>query len=100
MRSQIDYIESVWYNYPMRDFDANKERSERKLSINSFLKEYNENLPGEFPLASRPVLRKFSKAHPGLFKNGDVWTLDQHRRKFMDWVRHYESSLLRISNKA
>jgi len=77
----------------MRNPEPEKERSERKLSLNDFLATYNEGLPEEFPLASIPLLKKFQEARPKLFRDGDVWTLDKHRRQFMDWVRQYVRSL-------
>ena len=84
----------------MKGIDLYKEQCERKLSPKDFLKFYNENLPQAFPLASLPLLRKFRKACPSLFKEGDIWTLDQHRRKFMDWIRQYNRTILRMQTLA
>jgi hypothetical protein len=70
---------------PMKDIDLDKERSEKLLSLNDFLKSYNENLPLEFPRASIIFLREFRKTYPTLFKDEDGWSLDLHRKKFMDW---------------
>jgi len=69
----------------MKAPDLDKERSEKKLSLADFLKYYNEDLPTAFPRASTPFLREFKKAYPGLFNGEDTWSLDQHRKKFMDW---------------
>jgi len=69
----------------MKTPDPNKERNERKLSLTDFLKYYNEKLPLEFPRAAVPLLQKFKKTYPGLFKDGDMWSLCLHRKKFMDW---------------
>lgn len=77
----------------MKAPDIHKERSERKLSIGDFLKLYNENLPADFPPASLPYLLEFKKTHPGLFKGENSWTLDQHRKKFMDWPTQRTLSL-------
>lgn len=60
-------------------------QSEEKISILDFLKSYNQNMPAAFPKASMAVLLKFKETNAGLFKNGDLWSLDQHRKKFMDW---------------
>jgi len=69
----------------MKAPDLQKERSEMKIPIGDFLKFYNEDLPSAFPRASLPFLREFKKTYPGLFKDEDSWSLDQHRKKFMDW---------------
>lgn len=65
--------------------DVDKIRSEKSLSFSDFLKSYNEDLPLQFPRASAALLREFKKAHIALFK-GDMWSLDQHRKKVMDWL--------------
>jgi len=70
----------------MKAPDPDKERSERQLSLNDFLKSYNENLPSSFPRASLSFLKEFRKTHPGLFKEDGTWSLGQHRKKFMDWL--------------
>lgn len=65
--------------------DLDRLRSERELSLADFLKSYNEKLPTQFPRASLALLREFKESHDVLFK-GDVWSLDQHRKKVMDWL--------------
>lgn len=81
----------------MKTPDLDKERSERKLSLTDFLESYNENLPSEFPRASLSSLREFKKTYPGLFKSGDdLWSLDQHRKKFMDWLPQHVKSLIAV----
>lgn len=77
----------------LRDPEPEKERSERKLSLAAFLEIYNENLPEQFPPATVVLLQKFRAASPKLFQDGDVWTLDRHRRQFMDWAHQYMRSL-------
>ena len=69
----------------MKTLDPDIERGKKKLSVADFLKFYNENLPPEFPRASFPFLREFKKTYPRLFKGNDTWSLDMHRKKFMDW---------------
>lgn len=70
----------------MKNLDPVKERAERKLTLTDFVTSYNENLPESFPRASQVFLREFQKAYPGLFKDDKEWSLDQHRKKFMDWL--------------
>ena len=77
----------------MKTIDHIKERSERRLSSSDFIGYYNEDLPARFPRASQEFLKEFKKTYPGLFKNGNTWSLDQHRKKFMDWLPQYIRSL-------
>ncbi|MFA6503147.1 MAG: hypothetical protein WCT45_02740 [Candidatus Paceibacterota bacterium] len=76
----------------MRTPDLDRERSEKKRPLADFLKLYNENLPLAFPRASLELLKEFKSGHAALFPNGSVWSLDQHRRKVMDWLRSHESA--------
>lgn len=73
--------------------DLDRARSEKLLSFSDFLKSYNENLPLQFPRASLALLREFKKVHAALFKSDNSWSLDQHRKKVMDWL----TSRVRIS---
>lgn len=66
--------------------DLDKIRSEKALSFGDFLKSYNADLPANFPRASLALLREFKRSHAALFKNENVWSLDQHRKKVMDWL--------------
>jgi hypothetical protein len=70
----------------MRLPDHDRERSEKERSLPEFLEFYNKNLPASFPRASLPLLKEFQKDYPSLFKSADVWTLDIHRKKVMDWL--------------
>ncbi|MDO8523491.1 MAG: hypothetical protein Q7S12_04425, partial [bacterium] len=51
-----------------------------------FVESYNKSVPEGFPKASAKSLRKFQAAYPTLFKNGDDWSIDKHRKKLMDWL--------------
>jgi len=79
----------------MKTLDLDRERSEMKLSLTDFQKIYNEDLPPRFPRASLAFLREFRKTYPGLFKGDNAWSLDQHRKKFMDWPPQRVKSSLR-----
>ncbi|MFZ1075382.1 MAG: hypothetical protein WAN50_03355 [Minisyncoccia bacterium] len=70
----------------MRIPDLDKERSEKHLSFSDFLASYNEDLPEQFPQASVELLREFRKTNKSLFKEGEQWSLDRHRKKVMDWL--------------
>ena len=76
----------------MKDPDPDRERSEQELTLVDFKDEYNKSLPETFPPASVPFLKAFKKTYPNLFK-GDVWVLDKHRKKFMDWRPQQTKSL-------
>ncbi len=72
----------------MRTPDLDRARSEKKRSLVDFLALYNENLPTAFPRASAELLEEFKTTHTARFpRRGNVWSLDQHRRKVMDWLR-------------
>ncbi len=59
---------------------------EMQISQSDFLKSYNENMPASFPRASTTLLNKFREQHTGLFKHGDMWSLDLHRKKLIEWL--------------
>lgn len=66
--------------------DLEKERSEKILSIEEFLKAYNTDLPDTFPRVSHELLVEFRETYPSFFKIQEHWTLGQHRKKVMDWL--------------
>ena len=70
----------------MKGPDLDRERSEKKLSLPEFLAAYNKDLPSQFPRASASLLKIFSERHPEFFKRDSNWSLDQHRKKVMDWL--------------
>ena len=70
----------------MRKYGEELEISQRQMPLPEFVKSYNQNMPVGFPRASLALLRKFKDAHAMLFKNSDLWSLDQHRKKIMDWL--------------
>jgi len=76
----------------MRTPDLDRARSEKKRTLLDFVAQYNENLPSIFPRASEELLKEFKTGHTGLFPAGKGWSLDQHRRKVMDWLRSRQAS--------
>jgi hypothetical protein len=66
--------------------DVDRIRSEELVSIKDFLKSYNKDLPSIFPAVSMPLLKEFRQTHLSLFTHGEMWSLDQHRKKVMDWL--------------
>lgn len=77
----------------MRGPDVDKERSEMRHTLFDFLKLYNKGLPRQFPRASAAFLEKFKQAYPSQFKTDGLWSLDVHRKRFMDWLPAYLKSL-------
>ncbi len=60
--------------------------NEIALSITEFLESFNQNMPANFPQVSEAQLLMFKKEHEALFKKGNTWSLDNHRKKVMDWL--------------
>lgn len=55
-----------------------------------FMESYNKGIPDNFPHASIKTLKQFQALHPALFKRGDEWSIDKHRKKLMDWLPSYK----------
>lgn len=60
--------------------------NEMSISLSEFLGLYNKNMPANFPRATVALLKKFQQAHPMLFAQNDMWSLDRHRKKLIDWL--------------
>lgn len=74
-------------------------RTHSDLNINQlntslvvFMGSYNVTIPKNFPQATIPALERFKEIHPTLFKGPDTWSMDKHRKRFMDWMPSYLSS--------
>jgi len=55
-------------------------------SIVSFRESYNKSVPANFPRASLQRLKEFQEAYPSFFKKEADWSIDKHRKRFMDWI--------------
>jgi hypothetical protein len=51
-----------------------------------FLESFNKNMPAGYPHVTHALLMKFKEAHPGLFKDQNIWTLDHHRKRLIEWL--------------
>ena len=60
--------------------------NETFLTNDEFLESYNENMPQGYPLVSLAILEKFKDGHLTLFKANGLWSLDQHRKRMIDWL--------------
>ena len=76
----------------MKRYREELEISERLLSLEEFLKAYNQNIPDSFPRASAKKLKKFQDEYPTLFKGGKIWSIAIHRKKIMDWLPGQQKS--------
>ena len=56
------------------------------IPLAEFLKSFNQNMPSHFPQVSEAQLLEFKKDHGSFFKNGNLWSLEQHRKKVIDWL--------------
>ena len=69
----------------MKRPDVQRELNEAFTSLVSFAETYNRMLPSGFPRASNKALQEFRTLYPLLFKSANGWSIDKHRKRFMDW---------------
>ena len=62
------------------------ELNQAKTDILVFMESYNKSIPAAFPRASVKILRQFQELHPILFKSGNEWSIERHRKRVMDWL--------------
>jgi hypothetical protein len=60
--------------------------SQVRISLGEFLASYNETIPERFPHATKKLLEEFRDSHATYFRKGDSWSLDDHRKRVMDWL--------------
>lgn len=65
-----------------KDLEINQENT----SLSVFMGEYNVTIPASFPHATIKILKHFQTTHPALFNGIDTWSIDKHRKRFMDWA--------------
>ncbi len=70
----------------MKKYGDELKITQAQVTLPEFLAAYNKNMPAQFPRATLALLRKFKDAHTALFTNGDLWSLDVHRKKVIDWL--------------
>ncbi len=56
------------------------------LTMPEFLETYNKHMPKGYPHVSLEILQKFKDEHLSLFKGKGLWSLDQHRKRMIDWL--------------
>ncbi len=65
---------------------GNEKHVDVQLSLKDFVQSFNENMPSGYALVSEEQLLQFKSDHASLFKNGDMWSIDQHRKRIVDWL--------------
>ncbi len=66
--------------------------NEAETTLSVFMESYNKSAPGSFPRASVKSLKQFQETYPTLFKN-DEWSIDKHRKRFMDWLSSHQDEV-------
>ncbi len=57
-----------------------------KIPLADFLKYYNSSIPEQFPRATILLLEEFKETHASFFRKGNHWSIDEHRKRVMDWL--------------
>lgn len=70
----------------MGKYPPELKENEMQISQSDFLKSYNKNMPENFPRATGALLNRFKSENLSLFKHGDTWSLDLHRKKLFEWL--------------
>jgi hypothetical protein len=52
-----------------------------------FMELYNKTIPVGFPHLTDELLKKFKAENPSLFKEGEQWSIDKHRKEVVDWFQ-------------
>ncbi|MFA6437144.1 MAG: hypothetical protein WC242_03200 [Candidatus Paceibacterota bacterium] len=76
----------------MKKIDEAYEFSKTQTTVSVFLETYNQSIPDVFPHASIENLGEFQNFHPALFKDRNLWSIAQHRKKLIDWL--FENSFV------
>lgn len=70
----------------MKNYKEEAAASQVRISLDDFLTSYNAILPERFPRATKKLLEEFRDSHATYFRKGDSWSLDDHRKRVMDWL--------------
>jgi hypothetical protein len=60
--------------------------NEALITISEFVVAYNKTIPAEWPKANKELMQKFREANPSIFRHGELWSIDLHRKKIIDWL--------------
>ena len=73
----------------MRDTSKKPNPNELAVPLVEFLKLYNQTIPAIFPRVNAGLLKKYKDEHASFFKADDLWSIDLHRKKVMDWLPNH-----------
>jgi hypothetical protein len=59
----------------------------QKSSAVDFMESYNNTIPRGFPHLTEELQKKFKVENPNLFKEGEHWSIDKHRKEVVDWFQ-------------
>jgi hypothetical protein len=89
--SGFDILFKIWYclymKAALKKVEKKPDESLTLITSQEFLASFNKNMPEGFKHASLQLLEKYKHENPSLFKHGDLWSLDEHRKKVMDWFQ-------------
>lgn len=69
------------------------ELNQAKTDILVFMESYNKSIPVTFPRTTVKILKQFQELHPILFRGGDEWSIERHRKRVMDWLPSHSVTL-------
>jgi hypothetical protein len=70
----------------MKDRKDEPKPNEVVTSLVVFMESYNKTIPDGFPHVSAKMLKQFRSLYPMLFRHGEGWSIDKHRKRLMDWL--------------
>lgn len=76
----------LWYSSVMAGNHGEPELNQTGTSLLIFMESYNRAIPADFPHASVKALKEFQTRYPALFRHGDEWSINRHRKRLMDWL--------------
>jgi len=70
----------------MKRKDPILELNKAHTTLEAFMASYNKSIPEGGQTVSVKLLKEFQVKYPSLFKHGDLWSIEKHRKKVMDWL--------------
>jgi hypothetical protein len=76
----------LWYCSVMGKITQRIVPNETPLTATEFLESFNSNMPLGYPHVTLDIMKKFQQAHQSLFKKPNIWTLELHRKRMIQWL--------------
>ena len=83
---KLAFLSTPLYDTTMKRRDLVLEQNQSKTTIEVFMALYNKNIPENLPRVTIKTPREFQAQNPSLFKHGNAWSIERHRKKVMDWL--------------